>query len=94
MGPPGSGKTTVGRLLGAQLGMPVVDVDNDFLEPLWGMTVSQKLAELGDEGFLEAEGQATLGLNSDQTVISMTGSNPLHKQGMDHLAQVAHYAQG
>ena len=43
MGSPGSGKTTAGRILAQQLGIPVMDVDDDLLEPYWGTTVSNKV---------------------------------------------------
>ena len=32
MGPPGAGKTTVGRIIGQKLGCCVIDVDDDILE--------------------------------------------------------------
>jgi shikimate kinase len=56
MGPPGSGKTTISKVLGKLLIMPVYDVDDDHLEVDWKTTVSDKLSQLGDEKFIEAEG--------------------------------------
>jgi len=43
MGSPGAGKTSVGRILGAYLGRKVIDVDDDVLEDVWGMTVAEKV---------------------------------------------------
>ena len=43
MGSPGAGKTSVGRILGGQLGRKVIDVDDDVLENVWGMTVAEKV---------------------------------------------------
>ena len=43
MGSPGAGKTSVGRMLGGQLGRKVIDVDDDVLENVWGMTVAEKV---------------------------------------------------
>lgn len=43
MGSPGAGKTTVGRILGHRLGRKVVDVDDDVLETVWGMSVADKV---------------------------------------------------
>ena len=84
-GPPGSGKTSVGKVLGELLKLPTYDVDDDHLESFWKTTVSAKLAELGDEGFLEAEAQATLSIQKENTVISLTGSNPLHEAAMNQI---------
>lgn len=47
MGPPGTGKTQTGRVLGSILNRKVIDIDDDFLEPLWGVPVASKLKELG-----------------------------------------------
>lgn len=47
MGSPGCGKTTVGRILSAKLGKPVLDIDDDHLEPYWGKTVSDKVSFKG-----------------------------------------------
>jgi hypothetical protein len=43
MGSPGCGKTTVGKVLSAALGRPVLDIDDDHLETHWGMSVAQKV---------------------------------------------------
>lgn len=43
MGSPGAGKTTVGRILAHRLGRKVVDVDDDVLETVWGMSVADKV---------------------------------------------------
>ena len=43
MGSPGAGKTSVGRILGGQLGRKVVDIDDDVLENAWAMTVAEKV---------------------------------------------------
>ena len=43
MGSPGAGKTTVGRILANRLGRKVVDVDDDVLETVWGMSVADKV---------------------------------------------------
>ncbi|OCT75588.1 threonine synthase-like 1 [Xenopus laevis] len=87
MGPPGSGKTSVGRIIGQKLGCPVVDVDDDVLEKDWNMSVSKKLQDVGDEQFLEEEGKALLKFSTSGSVISLTGSNPLHCRSMEHIKQ-------
>ena len=55
-GPPGAGKSSVSKVLGRLLKMEVIDIDDEVSEKHWGMSVSQKLSELGDENFVIAEG--------------------------------------
>uniref|UniRef100_A0A8B9P2H5 Threonine synthase like 1 n=1 Tax=Apteryx owenii TaxID=8824 RepID=A0A8B9P2H5_APTOW len=85
MGPPGAGKTTVGRIVGQKLDCPVIDVDDDVLETTWNMSVSEKLQDVGNEQFLEEEGKALLKISASGSVISLTGSNPMHAAGMQHV---------
>nr|XP_045007227.1 threonine synthase-like 1 [Jaculus jaculus]XP_045007228.1 threonine synthase-like 1 [Jaculus jaculus]XP_045007230.1 threonine synthase-like 1 [Jaculus jaculus]XP_045007231.1 threonine synthase-like 1 [Jaculus jaculus]XP_045007232.1 threonine synthase-like 1 [Jaculus jaculus]XP_045007233.1 threonine synthase-like 1 [Jaculus jaculus] len=85
MGPPGAGKTTVGRIVGQRLGCCVIDVDDDILTKTWNMSVSEKLRDVGNERFLEEEGKAVLNLSASGSVISLTGSNPMHEACMRHL---------
>ena len=84
-GPPGAGKTSVGKVLGSLLNMSTYDVDDDHLEAYWKTTVSQKLSELGDEKFVEAEAEATLQIDKVNSIISLSGSNPLHMEAMNHI---------
>lgn len=85
MGPPGAGKTTVGRIVGQKLNCPVIDIDDDVLETTWNMSVSEKLQDVGTEQFLEEEGKALLKFSASGSVISLTGSNPMHTAGMQHV---------
>ncbi|XP_052551262.1 threonine synthase-like 1 [Tympanuchus pallidicinctus] len=85
MGPPGAGKTTVGRIVGQKLDCPVIDIDDDVLERTWNMSVSEKLQDVGNEQFLEEEGKALLRFSASGSVISLTGSNPMHTAGMQHV---------
>lgn len=59
-GPPGSGKSSITIILSEKLNLKKYDIDDDYLEKFWNKTVAEKLQELGDEKFLEAEGEATL----------------------------------
>lgn len=53
MGSPGSGKTTTGRILAQQMGLPYIDVDDDHLEPYWGKSVSEKVFVIPIAGLLQ-----------------------------------------
>lgn len=56
IGPSGTGKTTIGRILARKLGMDFHDMDDDGLEWMWGKDwVARVLLERWDDGFLEAE---------------------------------------
>ncbi|KAM4828663.1 threonine synthase-like 1 [Thomomys bottae] len=85
MGPPGAGKTTVGKIIGQKLGRCVIDVDDDILEKNWNMKISKKLQDVGNEQFLEEEGKAVLNMSASGSIISLTGSNPMHDASMWHL---------
>ncbi|XP_046880027.1 threonine synthase-like 1 isoform X1 [Hypomesus transpacificus] len=85
MGPPGAGKTSVGRVLANKLRRPVFDVDDNILEVTWKMPVADKLAQVGGKRFLEEEGEALCNFSTTGSVISLTGSNPLHPRSMQHL---------
>ncbi|XP_067417814.1 threonine synthase-like 1 [Emydura macquarii macquarii] len=85
MGPPGAGKTTVGRMVGHKLGCRVIDVDDDVLETTWNMSVSEKLQDVGSQQFIEEEGKALLKFSASGNVISLSGSNPMHAASMQHV---------
>nr|XP_057916592.1 threonine synthase-like 1 [Doryrhamphus excisus]XP_057916593.1 threonine synthase-like 1 [Doryrhamphus excisus]XP_057916594.1 threonine synthase-like 1 [Doryrhamphus excisus] len=87
MGPPGAGKTTVGKIVAHKLGLPLVDIDDDILETTWKMPVASKLDKVGGERFLEEEGQVLRNFSASGCVVSLTGSNPLHPEAMQHIKQ-------
>ncbi|OPJ81716.1 threonine synthase-like 1 [Patagioenas fasciata monilis] len=49
------------------------------------MSVSEKLQDVGNEQFLEEEGKTLLKFSASGSVISLTGSNPMHSAGMQHM---------
>lgn len=85
MGSPGAGKTTVGSMLGYHLNREVIDVDDDVLEKAWGMTVAEKLSQVGSHGFIDVEGQTLLQFRTSNAIISLSGSNPMHEEAMEHV---------
>lgn len=43
------------------------------------------MSEVGSDGFVEAEGRALLQFSSSNAVVSLSGSNPMHSEAMDHV---------
>jgi shikimate kinase len=73
----GTGKTSVGRLLAAELGWRFVDLDND-IEERAGLTVAEIFREHGERGFREREHKALRellsGINDETpTVVALGG---------------------
>jgi shikimate kinase len=57
VGPPGAGKTTVGRLLATRLGVPFRDTDDD-VERAAGTSISDLFVDRGEAAFRELESAA------------------------------------
>jgi len=83
VGPPGAGKSTVGPVVAAQMGLSFVDVDRE-LEREAGMTVSAMLTQLGEGRFRALEGQAVEKLTArvDPMVISPGGGWAAHGRNL------------
>lgn len=72
VGLPGSGKTTVGRLLAQRLGLPFADCDA-MVEEMAGMTIPQIFAQQGEAWFRRLEHQALLALCGGERQVIATG---------------------
>ncbi|MBM9468270.1 shikimate kinase [Nakamurella leprariae] len=73
VGPPGSGKTSVGAALAALTGLAVRDTDAD-VEATVGMTIAELFATRGEPAFRELEEQAVAaGLAEHAGVLSLGG---------------------
>ncbi len=54
---PGSGKTTIGKLISSKLGMQFIDLDQ-LIEQTAGKTIPEIFSESGEEGFRAFETEA------------------------------------
>jgi shikimate kinase len=74
----GAGKTTVGRLLAAKLGLPFTDSDDVIVERA-GRPIPRIFAEDGEPGFRELEHQAIAGLLAGpDAVLALGGGAASH----------------
>ena len=79
----GSGKTTVGKQLSAQIGFDFVDTDH-FIEKRQGLSVSEIFAQHGEAAFREIERTVLLEiLQLNYAVISTGGGMPCHSNHID-----------
>ena len=73
VGPPGAGKTTVGRLLAQELGLPFRDTDDDIAQRA-GKSIPDIFYDEGEEHFRQLERQAvSSALTEHQGVLSLGG---------------------
>jgi shikimate kinase len=89
VGPPGSGKSTVGAALAERLEVPLRDTDHD-VEALTGCAIADLFVERGEEYFRELESEAVrAALESHSGVLSLGGGAILREETREALA--AHY---
>ena len=84
IGMAGSGKSTVGRELAAQLGRAFVDVDA-VIEEVHKTPLQRLLNDLGLQGFRRIEEEVLLNMDRKEHVIATGGSAVYSQAGMDHL---------
>ncbi|MFC4531722.1 shikimate kinase [Sphaerisporangium dianthi] len=86
IGPPGSGKSTIGRLLAGRLGTGFRDTDED-VEAVAGKPVSDVFVDDGEERFRELEAEAVrLALAEHDGVLSLGGGAVLREATQELLA--------
>ena len=88
IGMPGSGKTTIGRIIAKKLKKDFIDFD-EYIFRVTGKDSAEHLAELGDEKFLDFEAEIAERINGDNLVIASSGSVPLQRRGINHLRKNA-----
>ncbi|GAA4685425.1 shikimate kinase [Pseudonocardia yuanmonensis] len=86
VGPPGAGKSTVGRVLGRRLAVPFTDVDSE-IEARVGTTIAEMFTSQGEEAFraVEREVVAEL-LATDCGVLALGGGSVLAESTRARLA--------
>lgn len=87
IGMPGSGKSTLGKIVAARWGWQFLDVDQ-FIIQARGKSLAQLQDEYGRDGFLRLEGDTMRGLRTVNTVIAPGGSVVYDHDAMIHLQQV------
>lgn len=85
VGPPGSGKSTVGRLAAAALGVSFRDFDDDVQDE-FGLPAGELVVKLGREGFGKAEcGLIGAVLAGHAGVLALGGGTPLNPEIQEQL---------
>lgn len=86
IGMPGSGKSTVGKILSKMLCMPLVDTDA-LVEQTAGKTIPELFAQEGERAFRDQEtAAARQAAELDNTVIATGGGIILRPENMEALA--------
>lgn len=88
IGMPGSGKSSVGRVLAHRLHMDFLDVDPLIVQRYQAPSLQSVLELLGNDAFLDAEADVISTLNCKNTVIAPGGSAILREAGINHLKQL------
>ena len=84
-GMPGSGKTTVGRLLAEELGRPYLDVD-ELIREKTGMAPGEIIATQGEPAFRDVETEVIRGVaERNGCVIATGGGAILRRENVDLL---------
>lgn len=87
IGMPGSGKSTLGKILAKNIGYDFIDTD-DMIVKHYNRPLNEMIDELGVEGFIEAEGKVLEVVNTENTVIATGGSAVYSQKGMENLEKL------
>lgn len=84
IGMPGSGKTTVGKILADKIGFGFLDAD-DYIEESEKRPLQDIIDDIGDDEFREIEEKRMLELKLNNHVIATGGSVILSEKAMKYL---------
>src|SRR5690242_12307028 len=87
-GPPGSGKSTVGKALAKKLDLAFVDLDT-VIEQKAGMPIAQIMAEMGEAAFREKESAALADVLAGEAPLIALGGGALLRDENRALAEAA-----
>ena len=83
VGLPGSGKTTVGKIVAEKIGYKFIDLD-EYIEKSYGMSVKMIFEKYGEKGFRNIETEALKKVsNEENTVISTGGGTVISSENRD-----------
>ncbi|MFM8964808.1 MAG: shikimate kinase [Actinomycetota bacterium] len=86
IGPPGSGKTSVGRILADELNLKAIDTDRE-IEEKSGKKIGDIFLEVGETGFRKIEREVVLeSLEKQDSVVSLGGGSILDPQVYEQLS--------
>lgn len=89
VGPPGSGKSTVGRLAAERLGLEFRDFDDD-IERAHGIPAGELVVKLGREKFQESERELLAGVLAEHTGVLALGGGTPTAPGVPELLEPFH----
>lgn len=84
----GSGKSSVGHLLGREIGWPTIDTD-DLLEEKFGLSIAEIFRRWGEEYFREAETEILRTIESKPAAVIVTGGGVvLRRENVQRLREI------
>ena len=87
IGMPGSGKSTLGKILASRIGYDFLDTD-DLLIAHYQKPLMHIIEERGVEGFIQAEGEILQTVQVSHTVLATGGSAVYSHQAMEYLRTI------